>query len=187
MKNLFQPLLLLIAGATQKELARQVCCLKVENEILRSKLPSKVTVTAKKKNRLAKLSANLGSAINDLVSIVHPDTLRRWIPALVQPPWWILCLGRCQHRRRCRTSTTRRPRRNCSVQPSVGWLRNTVWHHWAEDSVGSSRLCSRAERYFRCEMDREGRKTLDTDDAKLQIVCRERLGGRLKHCEERAV
>jgi hypothetical protein len=36
-------------------------------------------------------------------------------------------------------------------------------------------------------MDREGRKTLDTDDAKLQIVCRERLGGRLKHYEGRAV
>ena len=44
MKNLFQPLLLLIAGATQKELARQVRYLKVENEILRSKLPARLTV-----------------------------------------------------------------------------------------------------------------------------------------------
>ena len=52
MKNLFQPLLLLIAGATQKELARQVRYLKVENEILRSKLPARVTVTEKEKNRL---------------------------------------------------------------------------------------------------------------------------------------
>ncbi len=77
MKNLFQPLLLLIAGATQKELARQVRYLKVENEILRSKLPARITVTEKEKNRLAKFAAKLGSAINDLVSIVHPDTLRR--------------------------------------------------------------------------------------------------------------
>ena len=84
MKNLFQPLLLLIAGATQKELARQVRYLKVENEILRSKLPARVPVTEKEKNRLAKFAAKLGSAINELVSIVHPDTLRRWIRALNQ-------------------------------------------------------------------------------------------------------
>lgn len=84
MKNLFQPLLLLIAGATQKELARQVRYLKVENEILRSKLPARVTVTEKEKNRLAKFAAKLGSAINELVSIVHPETLRRWIRSLNQ-------------------------------------------------------------------------------------------------------
>lgn len=35
-------------------------------------------------NRLAKFAAKLGSAINELVSIVHPDTLRRWIRALNQ-------------------------------------------------------------------------------------------------------
>ncbi|QDU29443.1 hypothetical protein ETAA8_45530 [Anatilimnocola aggregata] len=33
--NIFQSLLLVIAGATQKELARQVKYLKVENQILR--------------------------------------------------------------------------------------------------------------------------------------------------------
>ena len=84
MKNLFQPLLLLIAGATQNELARQVRYLKVENEILRSKLPARITVTEKEKNRLAKFAAKLGSAINNLVSIVHPDTIRRWIRAINQ-------------------------------------------------------------------------------------------------------
>lgn len=84
MKNVFQPLLLLIAGATQNELALQVRYLKVENEILRSKLPARVTVTEKERNRLAKFAAELGSAINELLSIVHPDTLRRWIRALNQ-------------------------------------------------------------------------------------------------------
>ena len=44
MKNLFRPLLLLIVGATQKELARQVRYLKVENEILRSKLPVMISL-----------------------------------------------------------------------------------------------------------------------------------------------
>ena len=40
MKNIYQSLLLVIAGATQKELARQIKYLKVENEILRSRVPS---------------------------------------------------------------------------------------------------------------------------------------------------
>lgn len=79
MKNLYQSLLLLIAGSTQQELARQVRYLKVENEILRSKLPKRVTVTPKEKNRLAKFAVKLGSALNELASIAHPSTIRRWI------------------------------------------------------------------------------------------------------------
>ena len=79
MRNVYQSLLLLIAGATQKELAEHVRYLKVENEILRSKLPKRVTVTDKEKNRLAKFAQNLGPALKELVSICHPDTLRKWI------------------------------------------------------------------------------------------------------------
>jgi len=37
MRNIYNALLMLIAGATQKELAHQVTYLKVENKILRSK------------------------------------------------------------------------------------------------------------------------------------------------------
>jgi putative transposase len=79
MKNLYQRLLLLIAGATQLELARHVRYLKIENEILRSKLPKRVPVTPKEQNRLVKFGAKLGKALSELVTIVHPDTLRRWI------------------------------------------------------------------------------------------------------------
>ena len=79
MRNAYQSLLLLIAGATQNELAEQLRYLKVENEILRSKLPKRVTVTDKEKNRLAKFAQNLGPALKELVSICHPETLRRWI------------------------------------------------------------------------------------------------------------
>ncbi len=79
MKNLYQRLLLLIAGATQLELARHVRYLKMENEILRSKLPKRVPVTPKEQNRLVKFGAKLGKALSELVTIVHPDTLRRWI------------------------------------------------------------------------------------------------------------
>ncbi len=79
MKNLYHSLLLLIAGSTQKELASQIRYLTIENEILRSKLPTRVNVTEKERNKLVKFGAKLGKALCELVTIVHPDTLRRWI------------------------------------------------------------------------------------------------------------
>src|SRR5262245_25687855 len=79
MRNIYTKLLLLIAGATQKELARQVQYLKIENQILRSKLPARVPVTLRERNRLVRFGARLGRAIYQVVSIVHPVTLVRWI------------------------------------------------------------------------------------------------------------
>ena len=79
MKNLYHSLLLLIAGSTQKELAAQIRYLKIENEILRSKLPDRVPVTTRERNRLVKFASKLGKAVTELVTIVHPDTMRRWI------------------------------------------------------------------------------------------------------------
>lgn len=71
--------LLVIAGATQKELARQIKYLKVENEILRSKLPARITVTPKERNRLIRFAEKLGSAIHELATIVKPGTILGWI------------------------------------------------------------------------------------------------------------
>ena len=68
MKNLYHSLLLLIAGSPQKELAAQIRYLKVENEVLRSKRPKRVSVTAQEKNRLVKFGAKLGKAINEIVA-----------------------------------------------------------------------------------------------------------------------
>src|SRR3984957_10826069 len=79
MKNIYRSLFLVLVGATQKELARQIRYLKVENEVLRSKLPYRVPITNQERNRLVRFGAQLGQAINHLVSIVHPDTLRGWI------------------------------------------------------------------------------------------------------------
>ncbi|MCB9922254.1 MAG: DDE-type integrase/transposase/recombinase [Planctomycetaceae bacterium] len=79
MKNIYHRLLLLIAGSTQKELASQIRYLKIENRILRSKLPTRVQVTAQERNKLVKFGSKLGKALNELVTIVHPSTLRRWI------------------------------------------------------------------------------------------------------------
>src|SRR5512147_2748507 len=81
MTNVFQSLLLVIAGATEKELARQVKYLKVENEILRSKLPKRITVTPKERNRLVRFAQKLGKALRQLTTIVAPDTLLGWLRA----------------------------------------------------------------------------------------------------------
>ena len=69
----------MIAGATQDELARQVRYLKVENETLRSKLPARIVVTPKERQRLLKFGVKLGKAIRQLVTIVTPNTFLRWI------------------------------------------------------------------------------------------------------------
>ena len=79
MTNIFQSLLLVIAGATQKELARQLKFLKVENQILRSKLPQRIIVTPKERQRLVKFAKQLGKALRQLTTIVAPGTLLRWI------------------------------------------------------------------------------------------------------------
>ncbi len=53
--------------------------LKAENQILRSRLPERLILTHREKNRLVRFAKNLGSALNELVTIVHPSTIRRWI------------------------------------------------------------------------------------------------------------
>lgn len=77
--SLFRSLLLVIADSTQRELGRQIRYLKVENEILRSKLPARITVTSKERQRLVKFGARLGKALHQLVTIVTPSTFLRWI------------------------------------------------------------------------------------------------------------
>jgi putative transposase len=78
-RNVYASLLLVIVGSTQKELARQVRYLKAENQILRSRLSDRVSLAQREKNRLIRFAKNLGSALNELDTIVHPGTIRRWI------------------------------------------------------------------------------------------------------------
>jgi transposase-like protein len=81
MTNVFQSLLLVIASATRNELTRQIKYLKVENEILRSKLPERITITPNERQRLVKFAQKLklGKALHQLAMIVKPNTLLRWI------------------------------------------------------------------------------------------------------------
>ena len=54
-RNVYTAFLLVIAGSTDRELARQVNYLKAENQILRSRLPGRISLTEREKNHLGEL------------------------------------------------------------------------------------------------------------------------------------
>ncbi|MFH2146319.1 MAG: integrase core domain-containing protein [Candidatus Omnitrophota bacterium] len=60
------------------DLMRQIDYLKIENKILRSKCPERVTTTADEKYLLLKFGLPLGGKIKNLINIVHYATFRRW-------------------------------------------------------------------------------------------------------------
>ena len=72
------PLLFFVAQATQRELAEQIQYLKAENEILRARLPKQLRTTREEREKLLKFGLPLGTAIQGLISIVHPATFKRW-------------------------------------------------------------------------------------------------------------
>jgi putative transposase len=79
MPRFIQPLLLLLARLTDRQLAGVVQYLKAENEILRARLPRRITVAPREKQRLIKFGRPLGSAIKHLITIVSPRTFARWV------------------------------------------------------------------------------------------------------------
>jgi putative transposase len=79
MLRLFRPLFLVLAQATDRQLARMVEYLKVENRLLRDRLPKRLRVTVQERRRLVKLGRPLGSAIRELTTIVTPRTFSRWL------------------------------------------------------------------------------------------------------------
>lgn len=79
MTGLYQRFLLLLAAATDRELATHVQYLKEENRILRSKLPDRITVTPQERQRLVRFGLAVGNAIKDLITIVSPRTVLRWV------------------------------------------------------------------------------------------------------------
>jgi putative transposase len=78
MRNIYRSLLLILATATQKELARYVSYLKAENNILRSRLPARIVVEPAERRRLVRLAAKLGRALDDLVTIVLLTRAPSW-------------------------------------------------------------------------------------------------------------
>src|SRR3954462_14755588 len=90
MLHLMQRFFLLLAGSADRDLARMVEYLKVENRILRSKLPRRVPLTHRERHRLIRYGRPLGRAVRELVSVVTPRTFARWlggaVPGGPKPP-----------------------------------------------------------------------------------------------------
>jgi len=78
MYRIFQPFLLMLAQASEHELARMIEYLKTENRILREKLPKRINVTLPERRRLVTLGQPLGSKLKELITIVSPRTFARW-------------------------------------------------------------------------------------------------------------
>jgi putative transposase len=95
MRSLVQSFLLLIARATDRELARYLEFLKVENRILRARLPKHIIVTPRERQRLLRYGRKLGPAIKDLITIVTPRTFLRWLQAEREPRPAARRPGRC--------------------------------------------------------------------------------------------
>lgn len=80
MRRFINPLLLLAAHAWRSDLIRQIQYLKVENLILRSKLPRQVPITPRERQRLIRYARPVGATvIRSLASIVTPNTFYRWL------------------------------------------------------------------------------------------------------------
>jgi putative transposase len=78
-RNLYTSLLVLLTQATDRELGRMVRYLKEENRILRARLPERISVNRKERNRLLRFGRDLGAAVHQIVTIVSPNTFLRWI------------------------------------------------------------------------------------------------------------
>jgi putative transposase len=79
MPRLLEPLWLVFISFAEKQLAQTIEFLREENRILRGKLPKRITLSAREKNRLMKYGSKLGPAINGLITIVSPRTFSRWM------------------------------------------------------------------------------------------------------------
>ena len=79
MPQIFHPLLALIASATNNELAKYVEYLKEENKILRARIPGQVHTKPAERERLLKFGKVIGRAIEELMTIVSPNTFYRWV------------------------------------------------------------------------------------------------------------
>ena len=78
----FQYFLTILGQMVHSDLVRQIEYIKVENEILRSKLPKQIRTTYQEKLKLIRYGLRVGGKIKNLIAIVNYSTYRRWINAL---------------------------------------------------------------------------------------------------------
>ena len=77
--KLYTSFLVLLAAATDREMAKMLQYLKEENRTLRCKLPKRVELTPQERQRLVKLGRPLGGKLTDVITIVSPRTFARWV------------------------------------------------------------------------------------------------------------
>jgi hypothetical protein len=81
MTAIWSGFLLLLARATDRELAKMVEFLRTENRNLRCRLPTRVQVIPSERRQLIKLGRTLESKVRELICIVSPRTFARWLKA----------------------------------------------------------------------------------------------------------
>lgn len=79
MSDLLQRFLRLMNHADARDLLAQIEFLKLENEILRSRLPKQIRLTREERSRLLRCGRRIGAAVKDLITIVTPRTFARWM------------------------------------------------------------------------------------------------------------
>ena len=72
MATLFHKLLLTIASVGYPKLVRQLHYMRVELDILRGKIPGRISVTPGERRRLVRAASRIGKAIHQLATIVTP-------------------------------------------------------------------------------------------------------------------
>ena len=77
--QLFQPLLALIASASDSILAQQLSYAQAELKIMRARLPKRIVVTPEERAILLKHGRPLGKAIEVIITLVTASTFRRWV------------------------------------------------------------------------------------------------------------
>lgn len=77
--QLFQPLLALIASASDSVLAQQLSYAQAELKIMRARLPKRIVVTPEERAILLKHGRPLGKAIEAIITLVSASTFRRWV------------------------------------------------------------------------------------------------------------
>ena len=100
----------MLASLTRQELARQVAYHKAENQLLRSKLPKRITLTDQQRRRLVKHGKPPGARLAGLISIVSYETFRKWVRRFEDAPG---------HRRVPPTAKGGRPRTEESLNEAI--------------------------------------------------------------------
>lgn len=78
-RGVFHEFLTFLGQLVHSDLVRQVEYLRVENQILRSKLTGRINVSAAEKRRLIKFGLPLGTTLRQIISIVGYSTFRCWL------------------------------------------------------------------------------------------------------------